>query len=341
MRHALAIALVLVVAAAPAAPLPRNKGSELSEQYLLDDADMLAVVNVALVRSSPMYKDHFDKLVNDLLGQEPVAGALKEAGLDPRKDVDRVLVMLGHSCFTEDVEGGPVLLLQGRFDPAKMLAAAAKLAKDYPDVVKVEARGDARIIQVDADLLATFHAAVLDKSNVIVASDRALVEAALDKAAGKKKTDLKHKAFVELFRKTKFDHAVEVVATGNTITDEAADPDPDGKAERKFRTLANDGVESLRVVVDVKDEVKVSVTLAAKDATAALDLEKKVREGIKEEAGDAREETPQFAAALAAAKVGSKDKTVTIDGQGNTEAVKEMILDFLGIDAAEPIAARP
>ena len=173
MRHALAIALVLGVAAAPAAPLPRDKGPDLSEQYLLDDADMLAVVNVALIRSSPMYKDHFEKLVTDLLKQDPVPDFLKEAGLDPRKDIDRVLIMLGHSCFTEDVEGGPVLLLQGRFDPAKILAAAAKLAREYPDAVKVEARGDAVKVEVDAELFATFHAAILDKGNVIVAGEGA------------------------------------------------------------------------------------------------------------------------------------------------------------------------
>jgi hypothetical protein len=324
MRPTLSIALVLGVAvAAPAAPLP--KGSELSDQYLLDDADMIAVVNVPVIRASALYKDHYEKMLGDLLKKEPAAALLKEAGLDPRKDVERLVVMLGHSCFTENWrDNGPVLLVQGRFDPAKMAAAAAKLAKDYPKVVKIEARGDAKIVQLVAGF-ETFHVAVLDKGNVFLAANKALVEAALDKAAGKKKTDLKNKAFVEMYRKMKLDRAVEAVATGNMVTGSSGSKDGTGKVEYKVHTLAESGVESFQVAVDVKASAKLRVTITTKDEAKATEMAKRMEEEIKREAARAPKEYAAVGRAMAAAKFESKGKDVVIEGEGDAEAVQQMV----------------
>jgi hypothetical protein len=321
-----------------AAPLPKEVA--LDDKYLLDDADMIAVVNVQRIRASALYKDHYEKMLGDVLTNEPVAAILKEAGVDPLKDVGRLVMMLSRSCFGDNFNG-PVLLVQGRFDPAKVYAAAATLAKDYPTVVKIEARGDAKIVQLGSGFT-TFHAAVLDKNNIMVGGNKALIEAALDKADGKKKTDLVSKPFVEMYRKMKFDRPVEVIATGDMVT--TVSKTSDGlKTETKFHTVAESGVEGFRATLDVKDKVKLQVTIAAKDAATAAEMAKRMGEAIRREAARAPKQMEAVGKAMAAARFESKDKDVIIEGEGDAEAVQQMLSGriFGGRSAPAPKPVEP
>jgi hypothetical protein len=340
MRFAFSFAVLCVVmTVALAAPLP--KGVALEDKYLLDDMDMIAVVNVPLIQASALYKDHYEKMLGDVLKKEPVAALLKEAGVDPLKDVDRVVMMIGHSCFPEKGQGGPVLLVQGRFDPAKVYAAAAKLAKDYPAVVKIEARGDAKIVQF-GDGFQMFHAVVLDKNNVFVSANKSHVETALDKTAGKTKTDFKNKPFVEMYRKLKFDRPVEVIATGTMVTGTSSRTDG-MKTERTVHTLAESGVDGFRATLDVKDKVKLQVTIRAKDAATATEMAKRMGEEIKREAGQAPKEFAAVGKAMATAKFESKDKDILIEGEGDAEAVQQMLNGriFGGRSAPAPKPVEP
>ena len=329
MRTALSIAMLLTVTTiVPAAPLP--EAPSLGEKYLLDDADFIAVVGLKQVLASPLYKKNYDKLIGDLLKTEPAAALLKEAGLDPLKDIDRVVMMVGHSCYeTEGMafQNGPVFLVQGRFDPTKMMAAADKMAKDVPRV-EVIARGDAKILHIGP---MNTYAAVLDKGHLFLATNKALVEAALDKAAGKKKTALKNKEFITLFGKMKFKQSIEAIATANMVASVSYSVDPSGKAEYKKHLLGETGVQSFVVGIAVKDELRVRVTLAVKDEETARTLATKMEEGIKEATRFIAREAPKFAEALGAAKFTTKDKEITIEGQGGADVVTEMFKGMFGV----------
>jgi hypothetical protein len=329
MRCTLSLALALVLTtAAPAAPLPA--GTSLGEKYLLDDADFIAVVQVKQVLASPLYKKNDDKLIGDLLKTEPVAELLKEAGLDPLKDIDRIVMMIGHSCFETDAKlggGGPVFLVQGRFDLVKILAAADKLAKDVPGA-KVTAHGDTKILEFSS---ASLFAAVLDKGHLFLAADKAHVEAALDKAAGKKKTSLKNKPFAELFAKMKCKSPVEVLATATMVIYVTGSVDPSGKSELKKHTLGDVGGLSFQGAVEIKDEVKVRVTLAARDEDTARTLDRTMREGLTVFTRFIARELPKSAEALTAVKFSVKDKEITIEGQGGADVVTEMFKGMFGV----------
>jgi hypothetical protein len=320
-----------------AAPLPR--GVPLDDKYLLDDADMIAVVNVPLIRESAFYKEHYEKLLGELLKKEPVAAILKEAGLDPFKDIERLVMMSGRSCVGDGGNHGPVVLVQGRFDAAKLYAAAARLAKDYPAGVKIEARGDTKIVEI-VTVHKSFHVAVLDRGHVFLSMSgkKDLVEAALDKAAGKKKTELTIKPFVELYRKMKFDRPVEVIATSTLITGSSTMFDG-MKAETKVFTLADDGVEWLRATADVKDDVKLQVTLATKDAAKAADMAKTMGEELKRAAAQMPREYAAMGKAMAATRFESKDKNVLIEGAADAEAIRQMVSGSIFGISGEP--ARP
>jgi hypothetical protein len=329
MRCTLSLALALVLTtAAPAAPLPA--GTSVGEKYLLDDADFIAVVRLKQVLASPLYKKNHDKLIGDVLKTEPVAGLLKEAGLDPLKDIDRIVMIIGHSCFETDAKlggGGPVFLVQGRFDLVKILAAADKLAKDMPGA-KVTAHGDTKILELSS---ASLFAAVLDKGHLFLAADRAHVEAALDKAAGKKKTSLKNKPFAELFAKMKCKSPVEVLATATMVIYVTGGVDPAGKFELKKYTLGEAGVLSYQGAVEIKDKIKVRATLAVKDEDTARTLATMMGEGLKDGTRLIAREASKLAEALGAVKFTARDKEITIVGQGGADVVTEMFKGMFGV----------
>src|ERR1700722_13302674 len=118
MRTALSLAVLLfLTVTVQAAPLP--EAPLLTDKYLLDDADFVLVANVKQILASPVYKKSYDKVVGDFLKEEKVASLLKDLGVDPLKDVDRVCAVMGRSFFPGGKAGagsGPLLLVQGRFD---------------------------------------------------------------------------------------------------------------------------------------------------------------------------------------------------------------------------------
>src|SRR5262249_43833652 len=113
----LALALVAAAPAAPAAPVPAQAPVPPLGKYLPDDTDFVAVVNVKQVVASPLFSKHFLKMAEAALKGEQAQRFLKGAGLDPLKDVDRVLVVLSRSCWNDARPGrneGPVFIFQGR-----------------------------------------------------------------------------------------------------------------------------------------------------------------------------------------------------------------------------------
>src|SRR5262249_52977878 len=64
-----------------------------------------------------------------IFGHEPpihVQAILKEAGLDPTKDIDRAVLAIVPG---PEGMGGPFFVVEGRFDPDKLAAAAESLGK--------------------------------------------------------------------------------------------------------------------------------------------------------------------------------------------------------------------
>src|SRR5205823_2249051 len=121
-----------------------------------------------------------------------------------------------------------MVLVEGRFDPAKLQAGAKKFAKAMSE------RGGTSIYEI-APLGSSIFAAVLDKGHVLLAPQKEQVETALDKATGKKKTGLKSKAFAELLRKIDPEKSLSLIATGDMVVGGGGsiEQGPDGKVIRR------------------------------------------------------------------------------------------------------------
>src|SRR5262245_16671714 len=77
--------------------LPRPSRAADFEKYLLDDADAVLTVNVKEVAESPLFTKHFRKQAEALLQMDLVQKLLKDAGVDPLKDVERLTAVMGNS----------------------------------------------------------------------------------------------------------------------------------------------------------------------------------------------------------------------------------------------------
>jgi hypothetical protein len=254
----LAVALPAFAADAPAPGL---------EKYLPDGADGVIVVNVRqLLDSELIKKAGLDKA----LAGEDAQKSFKALGLDPLKDVERVVV-------TSDKEKADeaLLIVQGKFDPAKLSAAIEAVAKDKPDHIKIHKGEYGKVYEMSnldevmkllppaVGALGNFKgrsafATIPDKGHVVVAFSKESAETVLLKAAGKKTTKLSNKELPALLAKIDLKQSVAV-----------AMPSPDEK------------VKSVTGGITVTSDVKTRITVAASDADAAKQLDTLIGEQIK------------------------------------------------------------
>src|SRR5262249_39844351 len=149
------------------------------DKYLLDDTDFVLSMNVKQVLSSPAFTKHYQKQVDGLLKMEPVQRVLKDSGFDPLKDVDRLMLAMGKSGHQVDIHpnprgptgpaSGPILPLQGRFDPAKLQAKAEQLRKDFPQLLKPHQVGAAQVYEIHDGPRFIFFVALVDKTTLVAA----------------------------------------------------------------------------------------------------------------------------------------------------------------------------
>src|SRR5208283_4462244 len=99
----------------------------------------------------------------------------------------------GESCHRLDEKnpGGMVFIIRGRFDTAKMHAKAAALAKSAPKLMKAEKTTGGTIYELKLDPQ-SFFLALPEKTTLIASPYKDHIVEALEKGAGKKKTQLKH-----------------------------------------------------------------------------------------------------------------------------------------------------
>jgi hypothetical protein len=331
---------VLPVACALAAALPAR--AALDDKYLPDDADAVAVVNVKQALASDLFAKNFKKQAVDALALEPVAAVLKDLGFDPLKDVDRVAFVKTHGFVPKTEFSSFIVLVEGRFDAGKLLAAAEKAIKDNPKLMKIHARGDARIVELTVPGANSF-AAVLDPGHVVVAQTQADVAEALDKAAGKKKTALRNKGLASLLAKFKDGDGLTIVASGDTISSEWANAEPGKPKVFMVRTLADEGIVSALISAQIDAEATFTMTLTARDKDAAARAAKGTEEWFMQRADETeKQKLPALAKALKGIRATVKGEVATVEGKGDAEAVQQLVVGlFRSIPGTGPTTTPP
>lgn len=341
---------LLLAPALPAAAAPSPAARPDLSKLLIDDTDFVLVVNVKQILASPAFTKNYQKQAEALLQSDAVKPWLEGSGFDPLKDVERLVVVMGRSCHPlEDGndEAGPLLYLQGRFDPDKLRAKADKMAESMPALLKAHAVGDTRAFELRGAAGAIGFVTLLDRSTAVFAPRKDQVADAAARFAGKKKVELKYKALKPLLDKMSPEDSVSFVALGEMVTGTSVSVHNDGMKTTRtvtHRTLGEQGIASLQGAVRVGDQAKGTATITAKDDAAAKKLAKQMTEGLgmaKAEIQRAAERQPQLVpivAALQSVRLTGKGRTIALEGQADAEAAGNLPLLIFGVSSARPTA---
>jgi hypothetical protein len=334
-------------------PTPRP---DLS-RFLLDDTDFVLVVNVKQILASPAFTKVYQKQVEELLQSAAVKPWLKGTGFDPLKDVERLIMAMGRSCHPSDTadDAGPLVFVQGRFDPDKLHAKVAELAESVPGGLQTHTFDGIKAYELKVRAAPSGIGCLLDRHTLLLGPPRKeLIADAAARYAGKKKVELKHKALKPLLDKMNAEDSVSFVGLGEMVTGTTVTVRNDGMKTTRtvtVHTLGEQGIDSLQGSVTIRDDAKGRVTLTAKSEEQGKKLTKEMNDGLamaRAELQRAVEKEPQLAPVLPvlqSVRITGKGRTITLEGQGDAEGLKGLFTGlWFGVSAkptAVPAAAPP
>jgi hypothetical protein len=266
------------------------------DKYLPNDADAVVTINVQQILASPLVKTHYATSLPELLKtKELVQKVVKNLGIDPLKDIDRIIFTNGESLYrlTKRVdkgktiygsEGGFFFLVKGRFDAAKFRAYGEQLAKEKdPLLAKTHKVGAASVYELDVGR--TLFLGVLDGATVAVSSRLEPVAEALEKAAGKRKAVLKYKELAAAVAKLDAKKSVGIAVISNAGFGLDADLKKVGGKVVETpvkQTISQDGIDSINGSINVGEDITGSVTVVVRGAAAAKDVAKSLQEDLND-----------------------------------------------------------
>jgi hypothetical protein len=256
-RFGLGAALAAVLALAPTA-----RAAE-PDKLLPADADVVVSINVRQVLDSEVVKKYALEQIKQFLQGQDAKKFLEDVGLDPLKDVDRVV--LGFSGKDQnDIKG--LMIIHGKFDPEKLYKTAESYTKKDPDKFALVKDGKDVMFKFQPDNGNPFYGTVVDGNTVIIGTDKKIITTALAAANGTKKPAI-DKKLGALITKMDDKASVWVAMVVNGRFDNAKIP---GNQQKFQDQLAN--VDTISVVVRVATDVNVDVTLGMKDEASAQEM---------------------------------------------------------------------
>ena len=280
----LGVTLAAAVLGAPACAADIDK-------YLPDQTLLVVSLNVKQLLNAPLLKSD-EKAYKQGLAE--ATKALEGFGVDPAKDVNRVVFAAGEEMKAK----GFLVLVVGHFDPAKLQAKLDELAKDPKNNLKAIEVDGAKVYQgkvpqqnmpaPGARLPERVYFTVLDEGHMGVALDEGALKDALAKKSGARKADVKKKV-LDLIGQMSPQQTVALVVV----------PPPEALAGSPVA-----GLTDVTGGVTVSDGVKTELKFATKDANAAKTLAQLIEDGLNQ--------AKQFIPAIAGSQPGFGPLVVAI-----------------------------
>jgi hypothetical protein len=308
-KSLLALFVLVLVAVAP------TRAADL-EKYLSDETDGVVTIDVKGFFSSGLAK----KLgLDKSLGDDPASRVLKEIGLDPTQDIDRAVIGLGAG-------NQRVIVVEGKFDPAKMEAKLEELAKDKKDFLTVHKTEKGKVFEIAKldeviklpDLVQGVinlkgekgFVAIADKGHVILAQSQDSLAEAIAKGEAKKTTKLKNRDLAVLIGKMDSRQTVNLALTGSTT-----------------------GLEKTKSItggINVTADVKLGVVIAADDTDAAKATEESITDQLDQfrallGAGANKGTYAPIVDVLKSIKTESKERNVVVSSTLTGEAIEKLV----------------
>ena len=293
------------------------------DPYLPDDTEMVVSVNVKQVIESDLFKKYVEQAAREALkSQDEIQGALKDLGLDPFTDLDRVIAARPSGV---DQDRG-LLIAHGHFDLDKFKDKAEQVAKDHPDEVKIlkvsDGSGGKFVVYevTPAEQSAPVFLALPTKSTLLASPGKDYVVEALKRDAAREKSQLKNTEMQALLERMDDKQGLSVAMVGSALTEGAS---------QEIKDLF-EKVDAIGGGVSVGDEIKIEIAVTAKSEDDAKDIKDSIGGGIKQGklllAALAFAENPQIEAVLDvvnSVKLTVKDKTVLLKGAVSADVIED------------------
>jgi len=267
--HRIGAGVVALALAFVSATALRAQETVPFDKLLPNDTEMVVVVKVKAILESALVKNAgVTTALKELLSSsEDVEAVLKELNFDPLRDIDQVIVAVSSG---SDTDKG-LVIVRGKFDVEKLKARAELAAKENKDILTVAKAGGHTYYEVaPPGAEKALFVGIVNSSTLVLGSAKDFVLDALDKEAGKKKTQLKNKDLADLM--TRFDPklTVAVAAPGKTISQSPLLPD-------EVKDIVGK-VQDLTVGVTIDKDLKATVAFTAIKAEDATSLHKTIKE---------------------------------------------------------------
>lgn len=319
-RFGLGIALAVVLAAAPVA-----RAAE-PDKLLPADSEFVLSVNLKQILDSDIIKKYALEQLKQALQGNDAKKFLTDLGLDPLKDVDRVVV--GGS-GKDQADAKVVLVIHGKFDPEKLFKSAEAQTKKDPDHFSLLKDGKDVMFKYQPDNGNPVYGTVVDETTVVAGSDKKMVTTALAAAGATGKKAAVSKDLSALITRMDDKASLWMVAVVKDKLNNVKLPGGGGGNPALKDQLAK--LETMSAVVRVTADIALDVTLGMKDADAADEMGKSIEEGLMQVKGllpFLAAQNPQMKPLVEASKSLKstvKDKSVTITAKLPGSAIGELL----------------
>ncbi len=323
--HTPRIAAVLVLALASLMPL---RAADL-DPYLPEDTENYLSINVRQIVDSPLFQKQLLVPLKEMLveaGGETVQSILKEVGVDPFKDIDRITIVSPRSLETDR----GLIIVQGTFDQAKFEAKGKEAARTNSDALKLHA------VKIAANTKATIwevaipqqpdtplFVALPSNKTLLVSPGKDYIVDAMRQQAGRAKPNLKNKEVAAVLEKINPRQSISVALFGKSLAQ------ADNELLPQFLTEAFGSVEALGGGVTVQEDVKLELLLANSDSDSAARMQKTLDKLLKSALvglsllGDERRELTLVLDVVKSIKITNRGRVVSISGRLTQDVLED------------------
>jgi hypothetical protein len=231
------------------------------ERYFPAETEAIVTVNVRQILASKLLQPELERIRRELDRNAQVRETLQSLGFDPLKDLDSVV--LAGASFTDSQR--VLVLLTGRFDVARFQRKAQEIAQAQGALLKIHREHGQTIYETNlAGQSKALFVAVLDASTIVASFNKGYVGDSLEIRSGAKRPGLREEMRQMLARLTP-GLSVAVAGTGAAVMKGVADPE-------RIRDVTGG--------ITIGDDIRTDFTIRAKDAAAAAELARFLREGL-------------------------------------------------------------
>ena len=269
----------LILAGVAAVGLTNTVTAAELDAPLPKETESIIFLNVRQILDSQLIKKYAIGQIKQMLaGNDEAQKAMKDLGLDPLKDIDRVTI--GSWGKTKD-DAQIVGTIKGNFDPVKLFDAAKKAAAKDGDKISIISEGEVKLVKLTIENQPQpFYLTVADENTIVMGNDKKLVTTGLIALREKAKPEIK-KDLAKLLLKQDEKASMYVVGLvqPNSINLPPGVDIPGVDKDKLVEQLEK--LRNLTIAVRLTDDVSLEVNAGMTDADAAEEFSKTVSGAIE------------------------------------------------------------